>query len=161
MNSTLFYCLKLGNLKKVSLWLICAHSFIAYSTRLGVAWWYINFIFRAVVSMSGLAKNLYSDALKEMSCDTKLPGCKECCHAIFQAAVVKFHFIWFRCSERTKSLKLWIIEIKSLAVKKANRSWSLLGPRGGVCGQSLDTFSSLCKVITCQLAFIFIVKIMI
>ena len=59
------------------------NSFIAYSTRLGVAWWYINFIFRAVVS-AGLAKNLYADALKEMSCDTKLPGCKECCHAIFQ-----------------------------------------------------------------------------
>lgn len=52
---------------------------VAYSTKFGVAWWYVNFIFRAVVSMSGFARNMYTDSLKEMTCDTKLPGCKQVC----------------------------------------------------------------------------------
>lgn len=53
-----------------------------YSTRIGVAWWFTNFFFRVIIS-AGLAKSVYSDALKEFQCNTKSPGCKEICYSWF------------------------------------------------------------------------------
>ena len=82
--------------------------------------------------MSGLAKNLYSDALKEMSCDTKLPGCKECCHAIFQASVGQLCLL-SDLDGSSKMIRVYKVtklslntlnhqQLESSTVKKAHRS---------------------------------------
>ncbi|CAG5090950.1 Oidioi.mRNA.OKI2018_I69.PAR.g12783.t1.cds [Oikopleura dioica] len=65
-----------------------ARAIRRYCTPIGTLWFFVNFVFRHLVAVNGIAKNVYSDGLKEFTCDTRMPGCENVCHNLFLPIVL-------------------------------------------------------------------------